>query len=128
MADESNEPAERGDGGEEEEGSTTLEAISAQGPEPGDEPDASSPHSSPPSPHVPDSEDAVMEGANEDEESVTGPVMADSAPPDGDWSEDDSVESPPGRSMLDGILANLARRWHKDAPPHSSSPERGGEG
>jgi len=96
---------------------------SGDGAATGAEPDPPPPEQSP---HAPDSE-AEAPGGSSESAGHDSPVMADASPPDPSWTEDDGVEPPPGRSMLDGILANLARRWHKDGPPRPSAPERGGE-
>ena len=80
--------------------------------------------SSPPGTHEETSEVSVADGADEEEE--TSPVMTDASPPDPAWTEDDGVEPPPGRSRLDGLLQNLVRRWHKEAPSDEATSEEGG--
>jgi hypothetical protein len=57
-------------------------------------------------------------------EPPSGPVLADSSGPDPTWSAEDSVQPPPGRSLFDGILTQLSRRWNKDGPEAESGSEK----
>jgi hypothetical protein len=75
----------------------------------------------------PEHDHAEPDDEEDDEPTVEdGPPVADGAPPDHAATADDSVEQPPGGSVLDDVLQGLVQRWQEDAPGDGQSTEKDG--